>query len=540
MKLALVGIFCAALALLSVRAVHVRIADTFLDPVGKVDAQDEAMYASNAWNMARHGNWLTPVYQGRYGLYKPPLLAWLAGASAKVFGDSAFAVRLPVLLIATLTLVLLFCRAGWQPAADWKSARPAAAAAALLVLGNRLWFTLSTLCLTDSLLTAFITAGAVVLAADPRLESLRARWAFALATAAAIMVKSVAGIVPFLVLLAFCALAKRGEHPPARRIVWIVLVTAALVLPWGLYQLAIHPRWFWNEFVLSEVVTYGVSSPIQTTQENQVLFYLKRLFLIDPVLSLLSIAAIAVCGARIRACRLDTRVEARLLLAWLLVVFAGAFLWSYRNVTYLAPAIPALAILVALAIPPRIVIPIAAIALVAKLAIPAQPWSLELRPAILHPSVALLDDYTRQHRNRELILVDPFDGFYSSVLALPKVRYCFVSPTGVPPQGPLDLHYLGIVVTGEEFARLPQLEGTWRSRLRDWGLDSSEPIATSIVPKSREEATTLIATHPDTDFLLPESYRGIIAGHAPGESAGGFVLALATQKAKESATDEHR
>ena len=45
----------------------------------------------------------------------------------------------------------VLCGAGGKPAADWKSARPAAgAAAAMLVLGNHLWFTLSTLCLSST------------------------------------------------------------------------------------------------------------------------------------------------------------------------------------------------------------------------------------------------------------------------------------------------------------------------------------------------------------------------------------------------------
>jgi hypothetical protein len=175
---------------------------------------------------------------------------------------------------------------------------------------------------------------------------------------------------------------------------------------------------------------------------------------------------------------------AAVLLAWLAVVLAAAFAWSYRNVTYLAPAIPALAILAARALPPRVLLALAAVALVAKAAAPGRPWGIELRPGILHPSVALLDDYTRLGRGRELILVDPFDGFYSSVLALPKVRYCFVSPAGVPPQGPLDLHALGIVVSADEFAHMDALAPVWRARLRQWGLDSAEPIATAIVAQS--------------------------------------------------------
>jgi hypothetical protein len=37
----------------------------------------------------------------------------------------------------------------------------------------------------------------------------------------------------------------------------------------------------------------------------------------------------------------------------------------------------------------------------------------------------------------------------------------------------------------------------------------------------------MIAARPQSDFLLPESYRASMAAHVAGESAGGFVLALA-------------
>ncbi len=519
MRTALAIVFCGGAALLAVRAAHVHIADTYLDPIGKVDAQDEVMYASNALHMAQRGDWMTPVYQGRYGLYKPPLLAWMAGAAAKIAGASAFVLRLPVILFAAFTACLVFLgSAGHGPA------RPAAgAAAALLLISDRLWFVLSSLCLTDGLLAAFITASAFCLIRDPRLESRVARWGFTLATAAAVMVKSVAGILPVLMLLSFRVLAKPAERPRRRRIAGVLLGAVALAAPWGIYQLSVHPRWFWSEFVLSEIFTYGLSSPIQTTQENQALFYVKRLFLMDPVLTLLAPAAIPALWRAWRA----REATAAVLVAWLAVVLAAAFAWSYRNVTYLAPAIPALAILAARALPARAVLAVAAAALVGKAAAPGEPWSIELHPGILHPSVALLDDYARFGRGRELILVDPFDGFYSSVLPLPRVRYCFVSPTGVPPQGPFDLHALGIVVSADEFARMGELAPRWLARLRQWGLNSSEPLATAIVARSRDEVERMIAARPSSDFLLPESYRGSMAAHVASESAGGFVLALA-------------
>ena len=138
------------------------------------------MYAHSAIRMAQKGGWLTPMYQGRYGLYKPPLLAWAAGASAKISGRSAWALRLPVMIAAALTACLAFL---WGRNA----------VAVLLLVSDRLWFVLSTLCLTDGLLVAFVTGAAYCLWRDPKLESRPARWGFAVLTAAAVMVKSVAG-----------------------------------------------------------------------------------------------------------------------------------------------------------------------------------------------------------------------------------------------------------------------------------------------------------------------------------------------------------
>jgi 4-amino-4-deoxy-L-arabinose transferase-like glycosyltransferase len=471
-------VFCAVLALLAVRAARLHIADTFLDPVGRVDAQDEAMYAQSALRMAHGASWLTPLYQGRYALYKPPLLAWSAAVSAKLFGDGAWALRLPVMLAAALTACLAFL---------WKRNL----AAVLLLVADRLWFVVSSLCLTDGLLAAFVAGAAYCLWRDPTLEARRTRWGFVLATVAAVMVKSAAGALPVVILLLFCAVSKRGERPPWGRVAGVVVASGLLALPWCAYQMAVHPKWFWNEFVLSEIFTYGVHSPIQQSQENQAWFYVKRLFLMDPVLAALAIPAVWIAWRR----------RERALLAWTAVVLATAALWSYRNVTYLVPAIPALAILGAGVLRTRWAPALLLAALAVKVATPRAPWGIELRPGVLHPSVALLDDYVKLHRGRELILVDPFEGFYSAVLPLAKVRYVFVGP-GMPPQPPLDLHYLGILVSGDEFARLEELRPVWRGRLHEWGLDSDEPVATAVVARSREEVENLMAARPQADYLV--------------------------------------
>src|SRR5262249_8204430 len=91
--------FCAvallALVCVLLRASRVGLAGDYLDPIGKVSAQDEALYANSAIRMARHGGWLTPKFMGRYALYKPPLLPWTSGIAARVLGISRISLRLP-------------------------------------------------------------------------------------------------------------------------------------------------------------------------------------------------------------------------------------------------------------------------------------------------------------------------------------------------------------------------------------------------------------------------------------------------------------
>src|SRR5437763_16644919 len=87
---------------------HVGIASGFIDSVNKLGAQDEALYTREAIHMATRGTWLTPVFLGRYVLFKPPLLMWLSAASIKLFGISALPIRLPALLAGALICAIAF------------------------------------------------------------------------------------------------------------------------------------------------------------------------------------------------------------------------------------------------------------------------------------------------------------------------------------------------------------------------------------------------------------------------------------------------
>src|SRR5947208_1084807 len=139
--------FCVAalvaLACLLPRAARLGLAGDYVDPAGKISAQDEALYAHTAIAMASPGgDWLTPHFMGRLALYKPPLLIWTAAASARLFGINHFTLRLPIVIFAALAIGLIFL---WGAEA---AGIQAGICAALLVLGNHLFHTLSTLCMT--------------------------------------------------------------------------------------------------------------------------------------------------------------------------------------------------------------------------------------------------------------------------------------------------------------------------------------------------------------------------------------------------------
>jgi len=61
---------------------------------------DEARYAEIPREMITTGNWVSPHLNGLRYFEKPVLGYWLTGISMQLFGDNAFAMRLPSALSA--------------------------------------------------------------------------------------------------------------------------------------------------------------------------------------------------------------------------------------------------------------------------------------------------------------------------------------------------------------------------------------------------------------------------------------------------------
>jgi hypothetical protein len=480
------AVFFVSLLILAWNAGSAGIASPFVDPVGRIVAQDEALYASSSLEMADGGNWITPQFLGRWALYKPPVIYWLSAISIKLAGWSAFAVRLPSILAGSGTIALVFA-AIFEPGFF-----AAAFAAAVLLLSNHLFFTLSRIGLTDALLVFEITLAMFAVWRDRRLDSAKFRWIFGLATGAAIMTKAAAGLLPLLILLL--------AGVPLLRFVQVSAIAAGVAAPWHLWQFYAHPRWFWAEYILGEHVAWGLAAPHQTTGESQLAFYFGRLLKLDPVLLFAGIAGL-----------IATR--SRLLFAWTGVILASVMVWQYRNVAYLLPLYPALALAAGQALKSvkmnqtNLACMACMVAAMVKVALPGQAFGLPFSPESVNPAKIALDQYANRHRGNDLILIEPDDQFYSADLRLARVRYLWVDASRKRAQLPLDFEYLGIELACNGLLRLDDLRPVFAARLREFNLDSTAAVGTAIVARNEDEVRALIAAHPEDDFYVPRQMQ---------------------------------
>jgi hypothetical protein len=510
MQRALCAVAVLALACLLLRSARVGLAGDYVDPIGKITAQDEALYANSAIRMARQGDWLTPMFMGRYALYKPPLLMWAAGFSARILGVSRLALRLPVALLASLGLGLVFL---WV--AELRSWQ-AAACAALLVASNHLWHVLGGMCMTDGLLVAFYIAAMYCLFSDPWLESKPALWGFAGAVAGAILTKSVAGVLPLGALGLYWLAAPRNQRPAFARVCLAAGLALALAAPWFVYQAVVHSRWFWAEHINLEILAFGAGAPPQTSRENQALFYLLRMPVVDPVLTAIAIVALPGFWGELR----KRSGPAVLLLCWMAMVLASILVFQYRNLSYTLPLIPALAILAtaygSYTAGRRAVwvLVFAGAVFAGKAAWPSTPWGISFHRGTIQAVAPLVSDYCARGRFHELILVGMDDDLYASALPLPKLRYSLVGASVAGGKYGMPFDSMGIVLTAAQFNDPARWTPVFRQRLSEWGIDSAEPIGTLITPASPEELAQMIRAHPDSDFLAPARYRNAVEAAA--------------------------
>jgi 4-amino-4-deoxy-L-arabinose transferase-like glycosyltransferase len=440
----------------------------YLDPVARIEPQDECVYAHAALRMAERGEWATPYFLGRFFLYKPPLLYWATGAAVKLLGRSEFALRLPSRLAGAAVCLLVFL---WTQ--RW--------AAALLVAATPLFGQLANRTMTDALLCLFLVLALwLVHRGAPW-------WAVGAVGGLAILTKSTAGLVPLGIYFGYTALAK--PRPPWWQPFAASILASLVAAPWFLYQWLVHPRWFWAEFVEVELLAYGAGAPPQQTAgETFWGFYAVRIA---------AVALAVTAGAAAAAWKwwqpLSRRQpEAVLLALWVVLMGAAIASYQYRNIPYLLPLVPPLAIIASRWAPSVF----AAIAVAIACLTPAS------QPVERLPVRQALERRAAMARPNDVLVVNLTEQFYATTLPLPRVRYALPAAEQPPAGFTLDFRRLGITVSVGDFLR--GNHHARRAELLAWGLPDDSALASVIEYRSPEEVEQLVAAQPTWDVVFPD------------------------------------
>jgi 4-amino-4-deoxy-L-arabinose transferase-like glycosyltransferase len=187
------------------------------------------------------------------------------------------------------------------------------------------------------LVAAFIALAMTTVALDPQIER-RSTWICSgVFTGAAILAKSAAGVLPLIALAVYWIVAPSRLRPPLLRLAASAGVAVMVAAPWHVYQLRAHPQWFWTEYVDMQLLGIGMHPETNGLFNQAQTFYAKRLWQLDPILSLYAAAGIA--GA-IWAVRSRDRLPELLALCWTAVTILALASFQAKYLTYIVMLLP--------------------------------------------------------------------------------------------------------------------------------------------------------------------------------------------------------
>jgi 4-amino-4-deoxy-L-arabinose transferase-like glycosyltransferase len=311
-----------------------------LGGAGLVDP-DEPYYAVPALEMLKTGTWAVPIFHGEPWFDKPVLFYWMVLAAFKAFGVSEWAARLGSALagLGGAAAVALLAPAAWRK-------RGAHVLAAIVLATSLEYALLSRSAVTDMTLTLCLTLGfltvALYLESGRLAPAAAAGAAFGLAT----LTKGPVGvIVPGIALVAYGLATRRKELLAPKSLAVAFAAFVATALPWYTYMVVAHRDLVVKVFLGEE----NLGRFVNPEHRQFPLFYVAVL-----AAGLLPWSAALPAGlvrAGASAWRGDDRPGTSpgtvFALAWFCAVVGVFSISASKLLTYILPAFPAAAFLIA-------------------------------------------------------------------------------------------------------------------------------------------------------------------------------------------------
>ena len=310
---------------------------------------DEAIYAETGREMIATGDWLTPQFNGAPAFDKPILLYWFMAASFKLFGLSEFSARLPSAVFGLGLLAVTYGLA--RAVRDVRFGL----LAMLILAGSLEMVVLSHAALTDMLLVFFTTSALACFYMIYRTG--RGIWSVGLylSMAFAVLTKGPVGLVlpGSTILLFMLTVGPWRTRLREIRLGWGILILSAVAAPWYAVMLWVHGSVFWDSFFLrhnierfTSVLGGHAGTPFYYLGVLAVGFFPWAAFLPAAVVSVFTVPDFSDRWKGFRKIPMERPFEWFLLL-WISVVFGFFTLAGTKLPNYIAPAFPAMAILVA-------------------------------------------------------------------------------------------------------------------------------------------------------------------------------------------------
>ena len=301
-------------------------------------AVDETRYLTVAWEMFASGDWLVPELNGEAYSHKPPLLFWLMALGWRAWGVSEWWPRLVVLLASLASWLVL-----WQLARRlWREIEGIAALAVVIAGGMLAWVALSTTLMFDMLLTLWVLVAVLGLGMVPGIG--RRGWLlYGLGLGLAILTK---GPVALLHLLPAALLGPWwSAEARADPLQWYAGLGLGAVTGLALAGLWILPAaWLGGEAYASAMLWGQTAGRLYDSfaHARPWWWYLPSL----PLLALPWVLWTPALGG-LRTALVAREAGTRFCIAWALPVFVAFSAISGKQLHYLLPVLPPLALLVA-------------------------------------------------------------------------------------------------------------------------------------------------------------------------------------------------